>query len=161
LEVQAAIKDKAAESTETSMSLDCYLAADDGVCTYHLQRWQSSSDQVLADLCRRFLDRDLFKALDVTDLDPPQQQKLLCGVYQLLQQAGFMPQYYAGLRVALSRGYTLYQRGIKLQTERGLQEISELSPLVQTLIKPVQRPWLIYPREIESGLLALHRSLSV
>lgn len=136
------------------LTLAQYLAADDGVFTYHLQRWQSAPDAVLADLCRRFLDRDLLKALDVTHLDEDQQNLLLQKVHHWLTQAGFVPQYYTGLRVALSRGYTLYQRGIKLQTLEGLQEISDLSALVRTLAQPCHRNWLLYPREIESTLLA-------
>jgi HD superfamily phosphohydrolase len=45
------------------LSLETYLAGDDIVFTYHLQRWQQSPDPLLADLCRRFLDRDLLKTL--------------------------------------------------------------------------------------------------
>jgi len=137
------------------LALDCYLSADDIVFTYHLHRWQHCPDAVLADLCRRFLDRDLLKALDVTHLDAMQRDKLLHQVQDWLTQIGFAAPYYAGLRVAFSRGYTLYQSGIKLQTGSGLQEISQVSPLVQTLTQPFQRDWLIYPREIESALLAI------
>jgi len=136
-----------------------YLAADDGVFSYHIQRWRESGDPVLADLCRRFLDRDLLKALDVTTLDTVKREILQQQTQQLLEQAGFAATYYTGLRVALSRGYTLYQHGIELQTPAGLQEISEVSPLVQTLAQPFQRAWLLYPREIESDLLLLHHSL--
>jgi HD superfamily phosphohydrolase len=138
------------------LTLADYLAADDGVLTYHLQRWQHQDDPVLADLCRRYLDRDLLKALDVTALHPAQRETLLQQAKLWLERAGFAPDYYAGTRVSLSRGYTLYQRGIKLQTESGLQEISEISPLVKTLIQPYERVWLIYPREIESNLLVTH-----
>jgi len=74
---------------------------------------------------------------------------LLSHVHHLLAQVGFDPTYYGGIRIALSRGYTLYQRGIKLQSPTGLQELSELSPLVKTLTQPLQRTWLIYPRELD------------
>lgn len=134
------------------LALAEYLSADDNVFSYHIHRWRESQDPVLADLCRRFLDRDLLKALDISHLKSEQRQQLQQNAYHLLQQAGLEPTYYTGLRVALSRGYTLYQRGIKLTTETGLQEISEVSPLVQTLIQPFQRAWLLYPSEIESAL---------
>jgi hypothetical protein len=130
------------------LRLKHYLEADDGVFLYHLQRWRHYTDAVLADLCRRFLDRDLLKALEVTHLDPTQQQTLLQNVKNALEHQGIAPNYYTGLRTTFSSGYTLYQRGIKLQTERGLMEISDLSPLVKTLIQPWKRSWLIYPREI-------------
>ncbi len=143
------------------MPLDRYLSADDGVFVYHLQRWQRGADPVLADLCRRFLDRDLLKALDVSHLAKDDRAILLQKVHYRLTDAGFDAQFYSGLRVAVSRGYTLYQRGINLQTLTGLQEISELSPLVQTLTRPLQKVWLIYPREIEFDVLAAVSQLAV
>jgi HD superfamily phosphohydrolase len=142
-----------------TLPLANYLAADDGVFTYHLQRWQHSTDPVLADLCRRFLDRDLLKALDISALTSAEQENLMQQVWLWLTQAGFSPAHYAGIRVARSRGYTLYQRGIKLQAARGLEEISERSPLVQTLTQPVQRVWLVYPREVEPLLVNFYPKL--
>ncbi|NET39967.1 MAG: hypothetical protein F6K19_49785, partial [Cyanothece sp. SIO1E1] len=38
------------------------------------------------------------------------------------------------------------------QTEAGLQEISTLSPLVQTLIRPKQQTWLLYLQQVEGWL---------
>ncbi len=133
-------------------SLEQYLATDDGVFVYHLQRWQYHDDPILSDLCRRFLDRDLLKALEVTHLDECDRANLLEKAHHWLTQAGLDANYYAGLRVAVSRGYTLYHKGINIQTTKGLREINELSPLVQTLSQPTQRVWLIYPREIEFQL---------
>ncbi|NEQ24749.1 MAG: HD domain-containing protein [Microcoleus sp. SIO2G3] len=127
-----------------------YLAADDGVFTYHLQRWQDQPDRILSDLSRRFIDRDLLKAIEVTHLAPDAQTELLDKVKHQLRQLDFEAEYYAGIRTALSRGYTQYQRGIKLRTETGLQEISERSPLIRTLTQPVRRDWLLFPREVES-----------
>ncbi|MBM0740600.1 HD domain-containing protein [Phormidium sp. CLA17] len=134
------------------ISLTAYLAADDGVFTYHLQRWQQHTDAVLSDLCRRFCDRDLFKGLDITHLDQVQRETLFSKTQYWLTQAGFDAPYYSGIRISFSRGYTLYQKGIKIQTPTELQEISNLSPLVQTLTQPYERAWLIYPKEIESML---------
>lgn len=131
------------------LPLHQYLNADDGVFIYHLQRWQHHPDSLLADLCRRFVDRDLLKALDVSQLSLEQQQQLVETMRPKLQAAGFLPDYYMGLRTTVSRGYTLYQKGIKLQTNRGLQEISDRSSLIQTLTQPLQRSWLLYPREVD------------
>jgi HD superfamily phosphohydrolase len=134
------------------LTLQEYLAGDDTVFTYHLQTWQQGSDNLLSDLCRRFLDRDLLKAMDVSHLAPDQRQDLQKQATLLAEHYGFLPDAYIGLRIARSRGYTLYQRGIKLQTTQGLREISEVSSLVQTLIQPHERALLLYPREIEAKL---------
>ncbi len=48
--------------------LDAYTALDDPDVLYSLKRWTASEDRVLADLARRFLDRDLFRT---TPLDAP------------------------------------------------------------------------------------------
>ncbi|MCG8362485.1 MAG: HD domain-containing protein [Pseudanabaenales cyanobacterium] len=137
-----------------SLPLARYLEGDDVVFMYHLHRWQTHPDPVLADLCRRFLHRDLLKTLDVTEHDETQQAQLLDKVRQQLQHLGLSPRFYSGLRHIWSRGYTLYQRGIKLLTSTGLQEISQLSPLVKTLTHPYQRTWLLYPAEIEDWMFS-------
>lgn len=137
------------------LSLDDYLNADDGVFIYHLHRWRNHPDPVLADLCRRFLDRDLPKAMSVTQLELRQHNALLEQTGAWLTTQGLPPEYYRGIRTTFSRGYTLYQRGIKLQTDEGLQELSDRSPLVKTLSQPWSRSWLIYPREVPRELLVV------
>ncbi|MDX2229379.1 MAG: HD domain-containing protein [Leptolyngbyaceae cyanobacterium bins.349] len=137
------------------LSLRHYLAADDGVVSYHLQRWQQHPDPVLSDLCRRYCDRDLFKGLDISHLNAATRLVLLSKTHHWLTDAGFHAPYYSGIRISFSRGYTLYQKGIKIQTSSGLEQISELSPLVQTLTQSYERAWLIYPREIEPLLLTI------
>ncbi len=146
------------ESGTTQLSLEQYLGADDGVLLYHLHRWRQSSDATLSDLCRRHLDRDLLKALDISALTTQERQQLLQKSQQLLTEAGFSSDY-TGIQVALTRGYTLYQRGINLRTEQGLIDISERSPLVQTLSQPFRQAWLIYPREIEAKLQIMRQSV--
>jgi uncharacterized protein len=136
------------------LPLEQYLDADDGVFIYHLQRWQRHADPILSDLCRRFLDRDLPKNLNISHLDKLQQKEVMHQVQDWLRQVGWAAEYYVGLRTALTRGYTLYQKGINLLTEHGLVEISELSPLVQTLTQPWERTWLLYPRGVDPAFLA-------
>ena len=131
-----------------------YLATDDGTFVYHLQQWQTHDDAILADLSRRFLDRDLLKALDISHLNESDRNLLLEKTEYWTTQAGFNPSIYAGLRIAVSRGYTLYERGINIQTTTGLQEIGELSALVQTLTQSIQKVWLIYLREIDEKVRA-------
>ena len=48
--------------------LDAFAALDDTDVLYSLKRWTAASDRVLADLARRFIDRDLFRT---TPLDAP------------------------------------------------------------------------------------------
>lgn len=150
--VQAWLRD-ARESLDDRLPLHQYLSADDGVFTYHLQRWQQHPDPTLSDLCRRFIDRDLFKTLEVTTVPEEARTGLLQKAQDWLADSGYDAKSYVGIRVALSRGYTLYQRGIKVQTSHSIEELSQLSPLVRTLAEPHSRIWFIYPRELEARLL--------
>ena len=135
-----------------------YLTADDIVFTYHLQRWQAHADPTLANFCGRFLNRKLLKAIEVTYATASEQESLLANVQQQLAADGVEAHRYSGLRHTWSKGYSVYQRGIKIQTPRGLKDINQLSPLVQTLTQPAQRTWLIHPSEVTVGLCALSAS---
>ena len=130
------------------LALDNYLAGDDVVFTYHLQRWRQSPDLLLADLCRRYLDRDLLKTLEVTRLSENQQQRLLDTVRTHLEAQGYSGEHYSGLRRTWSRGYTTYNQGICVYSDNAFVDIKDLSPLVQALSQPYERTWLLYPREI-------------
>jgi uncharacterized protein len=134
--------------TQDPQTLTCeeYLAADDIVFTYHLHRWRESGDRILVDLCRRYLDRDIFKTRDISDQCESDRTATLAEWKVKLEIQGFDPEYYCGIRVALTKGYTIYQQGIEIQTTQGLRDIVELSPLVQTLSQPIQRAWLVHPR---------------
>lgn len=125
-----------------------YLAQDDYVLCYHLQRWQTHSDPVLADLCQRFVNRRLPKTTEISHHSQAQQADILSGARHQASAFVTEPDTYVGLKQIRNRGYTLYQRGIKLKTPEGLVEISQLSPLVQTLIQPCRRTWLIHPVEL-------------
>ncbi len=137
------------------LSMKQYLAGDDVVFGYHMQRWQHHSDATLADFCSRFINRRLLKALEVTYATPEEQENLLANVQQQLAAKGVEAHRYSGLRQTWSKGYDTYQEGIKIRTPRGLKEINQLSPLVQTLSKPAQRVWLIYPSEVIVGVCPL------
>jgi hypothetical protein len=133
--------------TQDPQSLTCeeYFASDDTVFNYHIHRWRDSDDFILADLCRRFLDRDLFRATDISHLDDIQQQESLDSWQEKLSSQGLESKYYCGIRVAKTKGYSIYKQGINVQTEQGLQDIAKLSPLVQAIVQPIQRAWLVHP----------------
>ena len=132
------------------LPLKTYLKMDDTVLQYHLQRWEDHSDRLLADLCRRYIHRDLLKALNVSHLSDVQQQILLQQVQETIERQGFDSQVYAGLQYSQNRGYTLYQQGILIKLEICLKDISEISPLVQALTQKHHQAWFIYPREAET-----------
>jgi len=126
------------------LSVENYLRADDIVFMYHIHSWRDHKDQILADLCRRIQDRDLFKGTDITNLQDP--SRYIQEWEEKLYKLNFDPTYYCGTRVALTKGYTLYCQGIEIKTEEGTKDISQLSPLVKTLSQPIKKAWLIHPK---------------
>jgi HD superfamily phosphohydrolase len=131
------------------LPLKLYLMADDIGFLYPIRLWSEHPDSVLADLSRRYLDRDLFKARNIDRLSAEGQAELQALVAAALQQRGWPPEYYMGIRASHARGYTLYQEGINLKGDRGDREIAELSPLVQALTNTHPQTRLIFPRDVE------------
>jgi hypothetical protein len=134
------------------LPLKTYLAADDILFSYPLQFWSLHSDPILADLSRRFLDRDLLKARNISRLSAADQKALHSRLSQVFLRKGWDPCNYLGVRSAHTKGYTLYYQGISLNTEEGLKEIADLSPLVQALTQSQEQTWLIFPRELSDSV---------
>ena len=53
--------------------LDAFVALDDTDVLYSLKRWTGARDPVLADLARRFIDRDLFRTTPLPEPPTPEQ----------------------------------------------------------------------------------------
>lgn len=79
-----------AELFTQSLRLDSYFALDDTVLFNAFNVWQDSSDPILKDLCRRFLNRHLFTYMEYPDHDMDTYQKLRVQV----QSHGYDPAYY-------------------------------------------------------------------
>ncbi len=139
--------------TVDDLPLPLYLAADDVMFSYPLRFWSQGSqwgqwgteDPILQDLSRRYLERDLFKGLNISYLDAQQRDQVLQGLRQRVSQDSLDPAYYVGLRSSRIQGYSLYHQGIQLHTERGPREIAELSALVKALVDTRPQEWLIFP----------------
>ncbi|MEM9120110.1 MAG: HD domain-containing protein [Cyanobacteria bacterium P01_F01_bin.56] len=137
---------------QPGLMLADYLAADDIVFSYHVQRWQTHSDPWLSDLCQRFTRRNLFKGRDVSNLAEGDRANLLTKTQAKVLDIGYDPKIYCGLSQSRSRGYTLYQRGIKLWIDNQPVDIKSVSPIVEPLTQTYQRTWLVHPPEITTWL---------
>ena len=132
------------------LSLAQYLAGDDTLCLYHLERWRQADDPLLQELSRRYQDRDLPKARSLEGLDPAVQETLLVECRRWAAAAGWEPTALVGLRRHNRLGYSRYRQGIKVCTEQGIRPISERSPLIRALIQPSRDAWLIYPKPLDA-----------
>jgi len=135
-----------------ALDLTSFLANDDLRTGYHLQRWREDGPEELAQLCGRFLDRRLLKAIGVGHLDSGDQLKALARARQLTEACGLDPDMNCGLRHQHQRGYHPYKSGLRIWDGQQLQALEQASPLVQSLTTPAEAAWLIHPREIGDRL---------
>ncbi|HUR98388.1 MAG TPA: HD domain-containing protein [Pyrinomonadaceae bacterium] len=79
--------------TGEKLGLKEHLELDDADVVYYIKQWQKSSDKILADLSRRFLNRRLFKAFD---LDMPEEKRtgFVEQARAVIESSGFDPDYY-------------------------------------------------------------------
>ncbi|MFY8148672.1 MAG: HD domain-containing protein [Prochlorococcaceae cyanobacterium] len=134
------------------LDLESYLANDDIRTGYHLQRWHQEGPQELAELCGRLLERRLLKAVDVSDLDSAQRLELLAEARSLAQREQLVAERCCGLHQSQNRGYHPYKGGLRLWDGRHLEALEARSPLVRSLIQPVEMAWLIHPVEVREPL---------
>ncbi|MEB3332671.1 MAG: HD domain-containing protein [Synechococcaceae cyanobacterium] len=134
------------------LDLETYLANDDLRTGYHLLRWREEGPEELADPCRRLLDRQLPRALDVSELPPSARLELLAEAQGLSRHAGLTPELCCGLQQRQSRGYHAYRGGLRLWDGVRLQALEQRSPLVQSLTRSQEMAWLIQPEEVRQEL---------
>jgi len=148
------------------LSLAEHLKMDDSDVIFHIKRWQSSKDKILADLSKRFINRRLFSALD---LDMPEDEKrvFLEGVRKIVENSGFDPKYYFIEDKASDEPYYLYKADEKepkssILVQVGysrpeIKEISEVSPAVQSLKKAYELHRICFPSELKEEVSDLYR----
>ncbi|WP_063896982.1 HD domain-containing protein [Chloracidobacterium thermophilum] len=133
-----------------------YLSLDDADVLFHIKQWQRDPDPILSDLAGRFLERRLFKSLDVSALSSEAIAELRMTLEAALAQRGWPPEFYlleddAGdvpyfgpyLPDAPER-YIIVEDH---QTHPRPREISEVSAAVQGL-RPYRLRRLCFPEDL-------------
>ncbi|PLR96583.1 HD domain-containing protein [Bacillus sp. T33-2] len=123
---------------EEEVTLGDYLKLDEAVILYYFQMWQEEEDPILADLCCRFIDRNLFKYIE---FDPAKEYKKLSKLSNLFAQAGIDPEYYLVVDSSSDLPYDFYRPGeeeerqpIHLLMKNGdLRELSRESEIVDAI----------------------------
>ncbi|WP_404330502.1 HD domain-containing protein [Mesobacillus maritimus] len=120
------------------VKLEDYLKLDEGIVLYYFQMWQEEDDEVLKDLCSRFINRNLFKYVE---FDPAKEYKKLAKLSQLFEEAGIDPEYYLVVDSSSDLPYDFYRPGeeeerlpIHLLMKSGeLRELSRESDIVDAI----------------------------
>ena len=135
-----------------NMSLESFLSNDDIITGYHIHKWQNSSSINLSNLCRRFINRNLLKALNISSFSLEHRLEALAKARILSESYSIDPDLSCGLREQIIKSYHPYKYGLRLWDGDKLEALEKVSPLVERLIEPNQSSWLIYPKEIEHKL---------
>jgi uncharacterized protein len=122
----------------SNVTLNDYLRLDESVMMYYFQIWQEEDDEILSDLCRRFMNRNLFK---YTEFNPNLQLKQWMELTQLFKEAGINPDYYLVVDSSSDLPYDFYRPGeeeerlpIHLLTPADeLRELSRESDIVEAI----------------------------
>jgi uncharacterized protein len=121
------------------VDLQDYLKLDEAVILFYFQQWQDERDAILSDLCRRFVNRHLFKYVEFNPTN--EQMTKLIELTSLFKKAGIDPEYYLVVDSSSDLPYDFYRPGeegerlpIYLLMPNGeLRELSRESVLVDAI----------------------------
>jgi HD superfamily phosphohydrolase len=152
-----------------SLSIAEHLSLDDSDVIFHMKQWQQSKDHILNDLSRRFVNRQLFKAIDL-DMPEDERSDFLKSARAVVGGAGFEPEYYFVEDHASDVPYYGYYTadGIepraRIYVEDGyarptIREISEVSEVVRGLRKGYELHRICFPAEVKEDVYRLYHAL--
>jgi len=122
---------------EGALDTEHYLMLDEALAQTAFAMWMGDPDPVLSDLCRRFLQRKLFKYATPAVLN----DELLAGLRESIRREGYDPAYYLQVDFPKDLSYDVYRSGSStqrkpiylLKRDGSLVEISEVSDIVRSI----------------------------
>jgi HD superfamily phosphohydrolase len=116
-----------------------YLRFDDHDVMFHIKQWSREPDAILNDLARRFIERRLFRAIDL-EMPEADRAAFIAEARRKISDAGFDPAYYLIEDRAADIPYYSYYRPegkARLLIERSeggeLVDIAEVSSVVRVM----------------------------
>ena len=134
-----------------NVSVKDYIRLDETVIYYYLQEWIEEDDEILSDLARRFVHRDLFKYLPFDG-----SQITIMELTELFEQAGINPEYYFFSDSYSDLPYDYDRPGSKsnrkpihlLSRNKKIKEISSQSVIINSITGKKRQDFkLYYPKE--------------
>jgi HD superfamily phosphohydrolase len=147
------------------LTLAQHLELDDADVLYYLKQWQRSSDPILSDLCKRFLNRRLFKAFDL-DMPEADRESFVADSREIVRRNGFDPDYYFVEDKAGDVPHYFYTSDHSkpknlIYVEDGfarphIREISEVSSAVRGLQAEYRIHRICFPAELKDDVTRLY-----
>lgn len=141
---------------------DAFVALDDADILFSLKRWMSSPDAILADLSRRFLERDFFRVDYQVDSERLAPETLADAVATLLLDSGLSTpehidrdlSFYLLRAQSSHEAYDTREDVIAVLNRAGrIEELSvtEDVMVIEPLAEQQIRPYVCYPKEALSS----------
>ena len=143
--------------------LDAFVRLDDDDVLFSLKRWMQSPDPILADLSRRFIERDLFRCMYLESMPSPSQRELWQAqvAKSLVRQGLTEPSsadrdaaYYFAVGYANHAAYERHGGSIHILHAGGdLRELSASADTraIQALTRFARKPYVCLPKEVGIG----------
>ncbi|HXT63027.1 MAG TPA: HD domain-containing protein [Pyrinomonadaceae bacterium] len=152
------------------LTINEHLQIDDSDVIFHLKQWQEAGDEVLRDLSRRFVNRTLFKAIDL-DMPEDERAHFIATAREVVTRAGFAAEYYFIEDRATDVPYYGYYTGEgdeehgRIYVEDGyahpqIREISEISEAVRGLRRGYELHRVCFPAEVKEQIYRLYHGTS-
>jgi HD superfamily phosphohydrolase len=150
------------------LSITKHLEIDDSDVIFHLKQWQAAADPILSDLSRRFVERRLFKAIDL-DMPEGERAAFIEAAREIVVRAGFVADYYFVEDRATDIPYYGYYTGegaeehARIYAEDGyarprICEISEISEAVRGLRRSYELHRVCFPAEVKDEVYRLYHN---
>lgn len=146
-----------------TLTLSNHLEIDDSDVLFHVKQWRNAEDEILRDLSCRFINRHLFKAIDL-DMPEEERAEFLSAAREAVRESGFNPDYYF---IEDHAGdvpyYSYYTAGAepkaRIYVEDGyarpqIREITEVSEAVRGLTRGYQIHRVCFPDEAKEKVYA-------
>jgi HD superfamily phosphohydrolases len=130
---------------EGKLTVEGYLSLDDNVAFTAFSQWAHEKDELLSDLCRRFLDRQLYKYVQLETMD----LKLIEDLRGEWARIGLHPDYHLETDTVVDLPYDVYKPG----TETGASE----KPPILLLDEKEQVTEISAKSDIIRSIAGIHR----
>jgi hypothetical protein len=148
-----------------TMTTKEFLSLDDHDVMFHIKQWIGEKDIVLKDLCYRFINRRLFKSIDV-NWSKVNEEEFLNAAREIISNAGFAEDYYLLKDSARDVPYfgpyspkssepkTQIYVEVKHNTGKEPREITEVSSVVREM-RGFKIDRLCFPKEVSEQMYNL------
>src|SRR5690606_11198921 len=123
---------------DKTFDLKDYIALDEYILMTYFETWILEDDEILSDLCDRFVNRRLFQYID---FNPAKEYRKLGELDALFRKAGIDPDYYLVVDSSSDLPYDFYRPGEEeerlpihlLMRDGELRELSRESDIVDAI----------------------------